>query len=423
MTDITVETDDKDPWEKPFTAVSIKRPVKDGKYADKGCKGLFLWVRGNSRVWQMRCVQHNKAHTFSLGSLATVSLKEARDKVAEIRVTMNHGEMPSISKKVETKLIQKGRTLREDVYDFWEHRRGNWDQSYTTGWIHAFENHILPKIGDKETSTLRVDDLAKTLLPVWTTRRTTGDNLRIALNAVFQRAMRLDDEDKPRFVRPNPCIKLLDQLPRIARPASVQHPSIPWREAPSFYKDLTGIDSQGATALRFLLLCCTPRAAEITGAAWSEIEIYPPGSNLPGRGIFRVPQERMKSGKARDIPLSAAAAALIETMTSPRPGFLFPAKRHRASGEYQQPPPGPMHGDWMQELLRRVMKLPWHVHGMRATFSTWVENNPVLLTDDRAAEIALDHTVHSDVKGRYKRTDMLEERAELAERWAAFLLG
>lgn len=84
---------------------------------------------------------------------------------------------------------------------------------------------------------------------------------------------------------------------------------------------------------------------------------------------------------------------------------------------------GSLYHSGMQILLREDMHLPWHVHGMRATFSTWIEQNPLRLTDDNASEIALDHVIHGKVKGAYKRTDMIEERAELAERWAAFLMG
>lgn len=417
-------SDDKTGWDKPFTAISLKRKVGDGKYADKGCKGLFLWVRGNSRVWQMRCVQNGKAHTISLGTLATVSLKEARDQVAEIRVAMKRGESPKVATQPKIQAASCTPTFRQDVYDFWEHHKGAWDQAYAKNWLRAFENHFLPTLGDRETAALRVDDLVTVLLPLWTTRHKTALSLRIAINTVFERAMRLDDEDHPRFTRPNPCLKLLDKLPMMTPPDTVKHPSLPWRDAPAFYKSLTQIDSQPATALRFLLLCCTPRTAEITGALWSEIEIYPVGA-MPWKGVFKVPKERMKSGEARDIPLSTAAVALLDTLSTPKDGFIFTSKKYRRDGNnpYRGPYMGSLYHSGMQILLREDMHLPWHVHGMRATFSTWIEQNPLRLTDDNASEIALDHVIHGKVKGAYKRTDMIEERAELAERWAAFLMG
>ncbi|MFB9148967.1 hypothetical protein [Roseovarius ramblicola] len=39
------------------------------------------------------------------------------------------------------------------------------------------------------------------------------------------------------------------------------------------------------------------------------------------------------------------------------------------------------------------------------------------------AEIALAHTVGSDVERAYRRTDMVEKRREMMEDWACFVCG
>ncbi len=410
----------KSGFDGAFTAISIKRKdLADGKYGDKGCKGLYLWVRGNSRVWQAKCIHAGQTHVISLGPVATLSLKEAREKATELRLAIKRGEYAKPTKAAAPDVPAAPITFRQDVYSFWEHNRGRWDAAYVANWINAFENHVLPKLGDRETASLRVDDLVAVLGPLWGTRHKTAINLCGAINTVFARAMRLDEDECPRFTRPNPCLKLLDKLPRITPPEPVNHPSIPWREAPALYKRLTEFDSQGAKALRLLLLCCTPRTAEVLGAAWSEIEICPPLSNQPWKGIFHIPAARMKSGKARDIPLSAHAVALLDTLDTPRDGFMFTGKKYQLRDGVRRPRVGSINMDAMSVLLCKELRVPWHVHGMRATFKTWATDNK---KDREAVEVALDHVVFKGVEGDYTRTTLLERRAELAEQWAAFLL-
>jgi hypothetical protein len=79
----------------------------------------------------------------------------------------------------------------------------------------------------------------------------------------------------------------------------------------------------------------------------------------------------------------------------------------------------------MQILLRETLHLPWHVHGMRATWRTFVSDHSPSHTVDKACEIALDHKVsgESNVHRVDDRTLLLRERRELAEEWAAHLTG
>jgi hypothetical protein len=51
---------------------------------------------------------------------------------------------------------------------------------------------------------------------------------------------------------------------------------MPWEQAPALYAKLLTSDNPQAHALRFLLLCCTPRTDEILGALWSETTTWSP---------------------------------------------------------------------------------------------------------------------------------------------------
>jgi hypothetical protein len=63
---------------------------------------------------------------------------------------------------------------------------------------------------------------------------------------------------------------------------------MPWEQAPALYAKLLTSDNPQAHALRFLLLCCTPRTDEILGALWSETEAHPIGWKSVGQELDQV---------------------------------------------------------------------------------------------------------------------------------------
>ena len=127
-----------------------------------------------------------------------------------------------------------------------------------------------------------------------------------------------------------------------------------------------------------------------------------------------VPASHMKSGQARTIPLTSAAVDLLAGI---RPDgvapdtLIFGSRRRGGSGRQTD--------DAMQLLLREKMALGYTVHGFRSSFMDWVaEVHPDRLM---AAERALDHKIGNRVQRAYLRTNLLDQRRQLAELWATFL--
>ena len=67
-------------------------------------------------------------------------------------------------------------------------------------------------------------------------------------------------------------------------------------------------------------------------------------------------------------------------------------------------------------LLRRL-RLPGTVHGFRSSFRDWVAETDA--GTDQAAERALAHASTNQTVAAYLRTDLLEVRRPLMQRWAA----
>jgi integrase len=110
------------------------------------------------------------------------------------------------------------------------------------------------------------------------------------------------------------------------------------------------------------------------------------------------------------VPLSTEAQRIIE-LAKPhaRNGFLFANARQGVISDM---------------TLSRMMErrgLEARPHGFRTSLRTWLAE-----ATDAAHEVAeamLAHTVDGGVVRAYRRTDYLEQRAKLAERWADHVTG
>jgi integrase len=72
-------------------------------------------------------------------------------------------------------------------------------------------------------------------------------------------------------------------------------------------------------------------------------------------------------------------------------------------------------------LLRRMGVDGVTVHGFRSTFRDWASE--VASAPREIAEMSLSHRVGSDVERAYARSDLLDKRRALMERWSMFVSG
>ena len=126
--------------------------------------------------------------------------------------------------------------------------------------------------------------------------------------------------------------------------------------------------------------------------------------------MWTIPAEAMKGrlGATSDfrVPLSREALAVIEQARPfARDGFLFSGVRKGVISDMTM----------SQFMTRRGMKE--RPHGFRSSFRDWVAE--ATSTPHDVAETALGHTVGGAVERSYRRTDFLEQRRALMERWAA----
>ena len=135
----------------------------------------------------------------------------------------------------------------------------------------------------------------------------------------------------------------------------------------------------------------------------------------PWEGRWRVPAERMKARRDHRVPLSGAAAAVLDGVAKLRPegdakgeAFIFPGARRGR----------PLSQMAMLMLLRRMGRGDLTAHGFRSTFRDWCAESTNYPRE--LAEAALAHTLKDKTEAAYQRGDLMDKRRRLMAEWATF---
>ena len=180
--------------------------------------------------------------------------------------------------------------------------------------------------------------------------------------------------------------------------------ALPYREIPAALQaiEATGASPSAKLCLRFLVLTAS-RSGEARLAAWSEMDME--------ASLWRIPGQRMKSGKEHRVPLSSEVLEVLAEAGRWRDGsdLVFPSPLK---------PRRPLSNMTMTKLLRDVgLAERATVHGFRSSFRDWCAESG---KPRELAEAALAHSV-GGVEGAYFRSDLLERRRRVMEQWGLFL--
>lgn len=179
-------------------------------------------------------------------------------------------------------------------------------------------------------------------------------------------------------------------------------PAMPWKEVPAFYQSLND-GTVTHLALRLLILTGV-RSGPLRHIHESQID----------GDVWRIPGDAMKGKRDATpdfrVPLPTEALAVIdEARRHARGGFLFPSQRRGVISDMT-----------MSQLMARA-KLAYRPHGFRSSLRDWIEEQTD--TPYEVAETILGHVVGGAVERAYRRTDYLEQRRAVMERWARFIAG
>jgi integrase len=378
--------------------------------------GMYLVVAGeNSANWTRRYELDHRAHWMGLGSARVFTLDEARERNREVSKLLADNIDPLQKKRSAVAAMAaeaiRGRTFEECARDYIERHQAEWKSSqHAQQWKVSLEKFALPKIGKLPVAAIdKAAVLAVLEQPIvgdtrhpasgkfWHARTTTADRVRNRIELVLNFATSAGYRPEG----PNPAAwgSLKDLL---AAPAKVNgkkhHAALPYTELPAFFSSLRQHEGIGARALEFTILTAA-RLGEVVGAQRSEIDL--------DAGMWTIPANRMKGGKEHRVPLSPAAIALLMALPteSGNENVFVGARGDRASQA-------------AVSVLPKRLGYDVTVHGFRSTFSDWAHERTG--ANNLLVEMALAHSVGSDVERSYRRTDLFAKRAKLMADWATF---
>ncbi|WP_281857775.1 tyrosine-type recombinase/integrase [Litoreibacter halocynthiae] len=369
-----------------------------GRHGDGN--GLYLVVDpSGARRWIVRVVvkgQKNKKGAplrtdFGLGGADIVTINQARDRALEYRRMAKQGLNPRFAATREIP------TFEEVAQQVHIERLPTWkNPKHGQQWINTLRDYAFPKIGRMPIDSIGQPEVLMCLAPIWTdkheTARRLSQRIKTVLDVARSKGFRSGEN-------PVTAIKDAQVLPRVsAKPK--HHKAVRWQDMPRLFEVLSGRDGMAAKALMFTALSAS-RTTEVLEMRWEELD-------LEAR-VWTCPAERMKTGSAHRVPMTPQMLSIVEDLRAMNSEFVFEGqKRHR-----------PLSNMSMLMLLRRVTNGDATVHGLRSTFRDWASE--VANAPREVAEMCLAHRVGSDVERAYARSDLLDKRRSLMEKWSDFV--
>jgi integrase len=381
----------------PKLSAAFVRSAPPGKHEDGN--GLRLVKRRDGGgQWVFRYSIAGRRREMGLGGLSAISLKKAREIASEFRGLLARGVDPIRHREERRRDASRDRFLLRDLaHDAFESHKASLKGDGKAGrWFSPLELHVLPKLGSTPVSDITQRDIRDVLAPIWHTKAATATKAADRLKIVFDHAAALGlDVDLQAVAKAK---KLLGRQ----RHQVSSIPSLPWQDVPEFYASI-GEPTITHLALRLLILTGL-RSKPVRFARLDEIE----------DDVWIVPAENMKArvGQAVDfrVPLSSEALRVID-LARPfaRDGFLFPSTRK-----------GVISDATMSRLMER-RGMAARPHGFRTSLRTWLAER----TDapHEVAEAVLAHVADSKVVRTYRKTDFLDQRRALLERWGMYCSG
>lgn len=390
---------------REMSPIEVRNLATPGLYFVGGVAGLALQVLPTGgRTWVLRMVIGERRRDMGLGGFPDVTLAQARDRAREAREKVRRGIDPIEEVRANRQALKARQaatiTFRQAAQAYILAHRAGWrNAKHAQQYANTLEQHAYPVLGDLAVADVDLPHVLQVLEPIWTTKTETASRLRGRIESVLDwaAARKYRDGDNPARWRGH-----LDKLlPKPTKVAKVKHhPAIGLDQAHAFTVALRAMDGIAPRALEWALLTAA-RSGEVRGATWAEIDTT--------AKVWVLAADRMKAGKEHRVPLSAAALKLLADLPrlSNDHNLIFPGARG-----------GPLSDMALTAVMRR-MGVDAVPHGMRSTFRDWAAERTSFPRD--LAEMALAHTIGSDVEAAYRRGDMLERRREMMDAWAGFL--
>lgn len=373
-----------------LTALAVKN-AKPGRHGDGA--GLYLLVSPTgAKSWMIRIQQNGTRRDIGIGSVAALSLSEARQRAVDLRKHALNGRDPIAERDRDKRPTP---TFKEAAKAAHEALKSGWIEKNAAAFLTSLEAHAFPAIGNLLIDTIEAGHIRDMLAPIWTTKPEVARKVRMRVGQVLNFS-----HSKGWRSTEAPGRSITVGLPK--QPSGRNFKAMPYSDVPAFVAALQGqAQTAGRQALIFQILTAA-RPGEVRSAQWGHIDL--------NKREWNRPASLMKSGEAHTVTLSGPAVALLKGLKAgkkePEPADLVFAGRG-----------GSMLSDMTMTKVLRSADQPYDAHGFRSSFRDWAaEKMPEV--PDPVAEAALAHVVPDKVVRAYKRTTFMEMRRTLLEAWS-----
>jgi len=363
---------------------------------------------GVARGWVLRYTLRGsggRVREMGLGSIADVSLGQAREEAAKWRRLAREGHDPIELRAAERLRTIAARravaTIDEVARDYIAAHESDWTNSiHRSQWAQSLRDYVSPVIGKLSVADVDTPDVLKVLTPIWLTKPTTARRVRARLEAILGFA----ETAKHRPPDANPARwphHLANLLPKKNEPKPVHMAALPHPDVAAFMGILRERPGMAALALRFLIL---------TAVRYSDVRLAKVADVDRLKQIWAIPL-LSKTRRQHLVPLSTEAFAIVDAARALAGGadLLFPGLAGR-----------PLGSEALLDVIASAgMGGRVTAHGFRSSFKDWafeVSTFPAEL-----AEISLGHTVGTAVERAYRRGDALVKRRAIMQAWADYV--
>lgn len=368
--------------------------------ADKLLPGFYLVVQpSGAKSWAVRYRYGGRPKKLTLGTYPALDLTDARDAARQALQALAKGDDPAATKRKAKREAAEGRDLVENVVAEFLERHAKAKRTYAEI-RRMLDREVVPKWRGRRIQDITRRDVIDLVDGL------TDRGIGRMTNMVFSVVRKLFRWCIERgIVAASPVAGMRPPVAEVSRDRVLSDD-----ELRRFWRAAGGLGYPFGPLVR-LLLITGQRLGEVTGMAWSEIDL--------NARIWRLPRERVKNDRAHDVPLSdlavetlnslpkiAGTHALVFTTTGETAVSGFSrAKRNLDSAIAE---------DGGGEVP------PWTLHDLRRTVAT---NMQRLGIPPHVTEAVLNHksgTIRG-VAAIYARHDYANEKREALDAWSDHL--
>jgi integrase len=374
--------------------------VPPGEYPC-GSNCYLIVTPSGGRRWTFRWQRQGRVKKMGLGSAQLVKPSEAKAKAIDALRLIASGTDPR-EQRDEQRRAEGSRPFGEFATE--------WKESIKSGLKHPASKAKLDRIVDViclplhrlALSQIDTADVEKVLKSVWHLRETSRDTrqrIKTIMDAAIAKNLRTANNPADWNSRLKPIMAKQKKRGKVRG----SHKGLPYQQLPGLMQTLAGIDDQSARALEVTILTLV-RTIETQNMKWAQLDLE--------AGLWDLNHGDMKNERAKRTPLPKQTLAYLCEAHQNRIGeYVFPGRNLKS----------PISNNTMLKHLKEITgNKSLTVHGFRATFRTWAQEETDFEKMGETIEHCLHHILGDDAEKVYKSGEALKKRRKVMQAFADF---